>query len=74
MYFRFSQAEFAAVESGLCASSILSYDGGVIFIPFVLTLEQEVIYKGLCSHEVSPCLSTRPPGLNNVWSVTHGLI
>lgn len=29
-------------------------DRAVIFIPFVLTLEQEVIYKGLCSHEVSP--------------------
>ncbi|CAF93850.1 unnamed protein product [Tetraodon nigroviridis] len=26
----------------------------VIFIPFVLTLEQKVIYKGLSSHEVSP--------------------
>lgn len=31
-----------------------SCDRAVIFIPFVLTSEQEVIYKGLCSHEVSP--------------------
>lgn len=29
-------------------------DRTVIFIPFVLTSEQEVIYKGLSSHEVSP--------------------
>lgn len=32
-------------------------DRVVIFIPFVLTLEQAVIYKGLCSHEVSPLTS-----------------
>lgn len=31
-----------------------SCDRVVIFIRFVLTLELEVIYKGLCSHEMPP--------------------
>lgn len=51
------EARAAASEqfSQVCPVHLFSTcDRAVIFIPFVLTSEQEVIYKGPCSHEVSP--------------------